>query len=431
MSKAVFPMLVRAVSGVWCLAFWGLLAVPALAQTWTATLAEQDHLPSRLIVVEKSAQRLSVFAHKSPLERARSFACTTGQVVGNKSVSGDLRTPEGAYFVVDKIRQPLDFQEYGGVGYALNYPNPVDRLQGKTGYGIWIHSRGRPITPLETKGCIAVNLDDMGNLEPELVAGTPVLVADAVTVDPSEDEARIARILEDRTRRWNEAWAARSEGMFAFYEPASYAKAQGESFAAFRANKERLFATLPWIQIFTSEIHVLRGPDYWVTWFGQYYRAPNTSAEGIRRLYWQPDTTGELKIVGMEWIPEALGLESNYLEMVTPGVTAFVERWRKAWESGDVNAYMACYAPDAVQPPRSGAAAIEQHKRGTWGRKKPARVAFSGVRVMVEQVGVSVDMTQDYRDASGYRDKGIKRILLHPRGDTWVIAREDWSAVTP
>ena len=198
-----------------------------------------------------------------------------------------------------------------------------------------------------------------------------------------------------------------------------------------RGQKERLFKTLPWIHIIHGDIQVLRGPGYWVSWFNQYYRAPNLSTEGIRRLYWQPDDTGEVRIVGMEWLPEDLGMETAYLESVTPDVTAFVEHWRKAWESGNLKAYMAFYAPNAVQKPLVGAAAIEQHKRSTWAKGKPSKVSLSGLRVMVLKDGVSVDMTQVYSNTKGYSDKGIKRILLHPDGNSWVIASEEWSPIKP
>lgn len=46
-----------------------------------------------------------------------------------------------------KIASGLDFKEYGGIAYTLNYPNPVDKLRGKTGHGIWIHSKGLGIEP--------------------------------------------------------------------------------------------------------------------------------------------------------------------------------------------------------------------------------------------------------------------------------------------
>lgn len=63
------------------------------------------------------------------------------------------------------------------------------------------------------------------------------------------------------------------------------------------------------------------------------------------------------------------------------------------------------------------------------GAEKPARVDLSGLRVMVVQGGVKVDMMQTYRDTSGYQDKGVKTVMLHPQGESWLIASEDWSAV--
>lgn len=403
---------------------------PSHIPGWSPVIRDTPGMPPKLVVVDKSLQRLHLYEHQSPLAIRDSYTCTTGQRAGDKRVSGDRRTPEGVYFVTTKIERGLDFQEYGGIAHTLNYPNPVDRLRGKTGYGIWIHSRGRPITPLETKGCIAVNLDDIARLGPEIPLGTAVIVADSVRNDGSDarTDGTITQIVEKKTREWNAAWAGRSRGMFDFYMPTAYTKAQGESFQAFRSQKERLFGSLPWIQIIHGPIQVLQGPDYWVSWFTQYYRAPNLSTEGVRRLYWQPDASGDLRIVGMEWIPMDLGMETAYLETVTPSAAAFIERWRKAWLSGNVDAYGRFYAANASQGNRGGLQAILQHKRSTWDKKKPAKLEFSGLRVMVVQGGVKVDMMQTYRDSSGYQDKGVKTVMLHPKGDDWAIISEDWSA---
>ena len=51
---------------------------------------------------------------------------------------------------------------------------------------------------------------------------------------------------------------------------------------------------------------------------------------------------------------------------------------------------------------------------------------FHGLRVRLEDRGVRVDMTQVYRDTSGYQDKGTKEMLLYPEGDSWRIASETW-----
>ena len=68
--------------------------------------------------------------------------------------------------------------------YILDYPNPVDRLRGKTGSGIWVHSRGRAITPFESRGCVVLNLKDIAEVGPELKRGTPVLIGERVEIVP-------------------------------------------------------------------------------------------------------------------------------------------------------------------------------------------------------------------------------------------------------
>jgi len=297
---------------------WAIVIImsgcPANADNWQATLHDVA-LPASVVAVDKARQELYSFERRSPVRLMQTYPCTTGQQPGDKYVTGDLRTPEGVYFVGYKIATNLDFMEYGGIAYTLNYPNPVDRLRGKTGHGIWIHSRGRDIAPLETRGCVAVNLSHIAELGPLLTTGTAVIMAERVTGILSSAQSPItAHLLKNKMQQWTEAWANRSPQMFMFYDTEAYTKAQPESFQSFKANKERLFKILPWIKIHNRDIHVLEGPDYWVTWTDQYYRAPNLSTEGVRRLYWQRDGKGEFRIVGMEWEPRDLGMHAEILK---------------------------------------------------------------------------------------------------------------------
>ncbi|CAK7002218.1 MAG: hypothetical protein DELT_00076 [Desulfovibrio sp.] len=121
---------------------------------WHATIAGSDASPACLIAVDKKQQTLHLFERHSPLRLVNTFACTTGQNVGDKLVEGDLKTPEGIYFIGNKLTNGLNYEKYGYEAYTLNYPNPVDKLRRKTGYGIWIHGRGVPITPNLTEGCV-------------------------------------------------------------------------------------------------------------------------------------------------------------------------------------------------------------------------------------------------------------------------------------
>jgi len=285
--------------------FSGSASLSHAAASWQTVISGHPASPPYLIAVDKSRQQLSFFERHSPLKLSRMFFCTTGQAVGDKEVEGDLKTPEGIYFVVQRIGSGLDFLKYGNEAYTLNYPNPVDRLRRKTGYGIWIHGRGEPLVPLQTEGCVSMDNSELALLGRLLAPGTPVALTEsfAFAVEGDKDQVATADELRRKVKEWAEAWSARSHAYFDFYDKQAYSLAQGESFAAFQAQKERLFKYLPWIKTTVSDIQALQGPGYWVTWFYQDYQAPNLSTRGVRRLYWSKDGKGEFKILGMEWLP--------------------------------------------------------------------------------------------------------------------------------
>lgn len=286
-----------------------LLATPVAADNWQASLRDEG-LPARLVGVDKKRKIFHYFEKKSPLKLRYAYPCVTGQLEGDKAQTGDLRTPEGVYFVEYKIASGLDFREYGGIAYTLNYPNPVDRLRGKTGHGIWIHSKGFDLVP--TRGCVAIGLRDIAEVGPLLAPGTPVVLAEEfdAALPPRPDDGTAAR-LRGLMRDWSRAWASRSPSMFDFYDAPAYSRAT-EDFGAFRRNKERLFKILSFIKIYNREIHALQGPGYWVTWSEQFYTASNLSTEGVRRLYWQAGKDGRFRIVGMEWTPRDLGMRADF-----------------------------------------------------------------------------------------------------------------------
>ena len=308
-SFAIPAMLLFAVSPVFAADSGGVAVGTGDLSGWQARIVGNEASPTRLIAVDKQQQTLFLFERHSPLRLAATFSCTTGKAEGDKLVEGDLKTPEGVYFVVRRIGFGLDFKKYGFEAYALNYPNPVDKLRRKTGYGIWIHGRGVPITPNLTEGCVALNNADLTFLGKDLEPGTPVALAHVVNFssNPTPEDRTILNTLYTKTQGWAKAWAGRSKKFFDYYDAEAYTLAQGESFSAFRQQKERVFKNVSFINIKLDNLQALQGPDYWVTWFQQEYSASNLSSKGVRRLYWQKDKKGELRIVGMEWEPHLFG----------------------------------------------------------------------------------------------------------------------------
>ncbi len=394
---------------------------------WRADLPENEHAPSRFLAVDKASQTFYVLERRSPLRKIHELPCATGQVSGDKFREGDLRTPEGVYFIERKLSGGLNYQLYGDIAYTLNFPNPVDRIKGKTGYGIWIHGRGGQIVPMDTRGCVALNTPDLHELGNTLGRGTPVVIAQNISWPPDgQAHSAEASALTALVREWAKAWQNRNDTLFSFYDPEKYSRSGGESFQRFKANKERLFARLPWIQVVIEDITAIPGPDYWVTSFEQIYRAPGTTSTVRKRLYWQKDAKGVWRIVGQEYDQPSPELKARYLAHVSGQVAEAVSLWQAAWERADLDGYAAFYLPGAEQQGRRGLAAIVEHKRGLWAGNPPRRVELSGRTVSLHPDGIQVAFTQIYEGANGFTDTGTKTLILEPRGDRWLISAEHW-----
>ena len=154
------------------------------------------------------------------------------------------------------------------------------------GSGIWVHSRGRAITPFESRGCVVLNLKDIAEVGPELKRGTPVLIGERVEIAPRKDAVRE---VEERTRGWRAAWR-RGEAGDGFIAPE-----RATSIRKVERQEKRVRVTF-------GPVRVLEGPGYVVSWFAQRTASPDGGAEtGVRRLYWEKQGDGEYRIVGTAW----------------------------------------------------------------------------------------------------------------------------------
>ncbi len=417
---------------------WSVAAQDPQPQGWRVSLSGHVAGPPLMVAVSKSRQKLYVFKQSSPMALKNSYVCTTGEKVGDKFAEGDLRTPEGVYFTERRLDSGLDWDLYGTLAYTLNFPNPVDRLREKTGSGIWIHGRGHEIVPRETKGCVALYDPEMAKLEQDLVdlnleIGAPVVIAEDLDWAPGDSNAPSPENLEVLVKQWALAWQAMSPHFFEFYDRDRFTKAHRETFTEFENHKRGLFDRLDWIQVAALDVNVLPGPDYWVTWFNQYYRSPNLVSAGVKRLYWMKDDTGALRIVGREFVEGDADLESTlesqYLKRVTLEMEGFVEAWRSSWERADLDAYASFYAEEAAQGGRIGKEAIRDHKVGLWQSKPPERVAIDDMALSLHPMGVEVTFEQRYEAAGNYADRGRKTLVLKPSVQGWRIVQEDWSAL--
>lgn len=407
-----------------------LLSSPALADGWKPRLTSYSFSPEMILAINKDSQTLYKFTRKSPLKLVQEFPCTTGQSDGDKLVQGDLKTPEGVYFVGGRLPDGLDRELYGGLAYTLNFPNPIDKLKGKSGSGIWLHGRGKPLVPKDTRGCVALNTNDLLSLDKELKRDTPVVIAQDVTWSEETGEAdNTARILAEALQNWARDWESRSDAYFDYYDPQKYAQTENTTFSAFKAYKRRIFASKPWIQLMVGNIRAVQGPDYWVTVFDQYYRTVDMANTVGKRFYWQKDAAGQWRIVGQEYTDATEDMEPRYLEAKSAEVRKVLENWLAAWRRADLKGYAGYYDDRAEQGRIRGREAIAAYKQGVWQSKAPKRIEISDLRIELSAKGLAARFVQDYEDASGYTDRGLKTLVLAPEANGWRIVSEDWRAL--
>lgn len=404
-----------------------MFATPVLAEGWATELSSHNFGPERLVAVDKESQTLIVFERKSPLREVRRFPCTTGQLTGDKLVEGDMRTPEGVYFIGPKINRTLNWDLYGNLAYSLNYPNPIDKIKGKTGSGIWIHGRGKEFLPRDTLGCVALKVPDMLNVSKEFEFGIPVVIARDVEWTPEPGEAdRVARELADKLQSWAEAWEGESDAFFQYYDSALMSVSEGSAFNNFVSHKKNVFAAKPWIHVMVDNIRAVPGPDYWVTWFDQYYRTPGMVSMTGKRFYWMRDDEGEWRIVGREYVPAAEDLKDKYLAAKSEEVRLVIDEWRNAWLNMNADAYGELYSQDAVQGNRRGASRIIDYKKALWAKTPPVTVSVEDLEISTHPQGLQVAFVQRFEDAGGYSDIGRKTMVMVPDGTTWKIGSEHW-----
>jgi murein L,D-transpeptidase YafK len=445
--------------------------IDADAAPWHAEVSDYANAPAFLVAVDKQAQQLTAFERQSPMRVFAEYPITSGKATGDKLREGDHKTPEGVYFVTRHITSGLDFTLYGKEAYPVNYPNPVDRLRKKTGGGIWLHGKGIPLAPRDTLGCVAMNNEDIAALGRKIDIGQPVAFASTLSAQSVPSAGRSADIarLDALVRDWAESWSARSARLFDFYDAEAYTLSGSGDFQAFRAQKERLFKALVWVRTSVSEVQILEGPGYWVTWFNQDYQASNLATSGTRRLYWQKDSRGEFRIVGMEWLPglqspvrlaargqaelPAAAPEPVRLAVPVPVAAAdkkavekaapdapdgnglaqdeallILEQWRSSWERGIVEDYARFYTHDAKQDGR-GLKQFLARKKHFWSTAKPGSVVLEDITLTPTQNGCRARFLQTYTNTAGYSDKGFKTLIMERRDGILRIVREDWTPV--
>tara|TARA_R110000868_G_scaffold204946_3_gene453168 strand:+ start:34719 stop:35768 length:1050 start_codon:yes stop_codon:yes gene_type:complete len=311
------------------LALSSLLAWPMAqaAEVFPAPLLQlDDKFSHHVLVAEKSTHQLHLFQNDNGRPKlVKTVQMATGKKAGDKIFQGDHRTPEGVYQMTefltheDLIKRHGKAGEIYGVGaFVMNYPNPIDEREGKTGGGIWIHSTNdetRIDKGLDSRGCVVTANVDLIELAKyiELNRTSVVVVHNLSYLKSDAWESERANIVKT-VSTWATAW--QSEDLKTYldqYDRKQFSDKIRGNYSAFSQYKKAVFSSPGTPEVNLSNISIMMANGYAVATFIQDYKASNLADIGKKLLYLKKNEYYEWKIVSEIWTKN--GIEPSEEEL--------------------------------------------------------------------------------------------------------------------
>jgi murein L,D-transpeptidase YafK len=181
-----------------------------LANTLPSQFVSLSTRHRHAIAVDTSKARLYLFENTgNGVRLLADYYISVGKLGVEKGSEGDQRTPLGVYFITSNL-DPRSLKDFYGVGaLPINYPNPYDSRQGKTGGGIWLHGTpsnqfARP--PLSTDGCVVMSNPDLARIIATVeVRSTPVVIATHLDWVGKEQVRQNTESFDDAFNAWRNA----------------------------------------------------------------------------------------------------------------------------------------------------------------------------------------------------------------------------------
>ncbi len=260
---------------------------------------DQDYV----ILVDKSVQRLNLYAAGERPKLVKVYPATTGQRSGDKKRRGDLRTPEGVYFFTTIYNKHQLAPRYGIRAFVMDYPNFLDHRNGKDGSGIWLHATNlsrRDLNGFDTRGCVVVSNENILELSSYItLKDTPIIVVDKIRYTPLSEARHYDREIMAMLRKWESDWEnKRPDSYMSHYSSNFFARGMNKN--RWRKYKQRLNQWYSRIDVKIKNLKILRHNGIVVASFRQHYQSNKHADIGLKKLFLIREN-GIWKILTEEW----------------------------------------------------------------------------------------------------------------------------------
>lgn len=269
---------------------------PATAKQIPRYLLQMGPEQRYAVVVDTRRARLYVYANEGGKPRfVADYYISHGKAGVNKRTEGDNKTPLGVYEVtsyIDKTKLP---DLYGIGAFPINYPNELDRREGRTGHGIWLHGSpsdtySRP--PLSSEGCVTLANTDFVQLSNYVQPGlTPVIISNEIEWLSLDDWQNERKDLQSAIEQWRRDWESLDAGRYLSHYSRDF-RSDDSDYAGWVAQKRRITEARRWIKVGVEKVSMFRNPgrnDIVVVTFEQDYRSDGLSDRIRKRQYWQKE----------------------------------------------------------------------------------------------------------------------------------------------
>jgi murein L,D-transpeptidase YafK len=385
------------------------------------------------IIVDKTMQKIFVFHFSEGMfEMVYEADCSTGKNKGTKIVSGDGRTPEGIYFAT-KFYDDTDLSStYGSMAFDLDYPNVLDKREGKDGNNIWMHGTNKPLRANQSNGCVTLANSDIDMISRYVTLHkTPVIIQDYIRWVPRNVRTSLKKEMECTLNSWV-ATSIRGnlEELKALYDNESSMDVQ--SLNALMKYINRWRATGMTVSSYPKDVSILKHDRYILVTFDHAISLNDGKIGrcGYRNLFLKKNKNKWL-IVG-----EILQLTAGEKDFVAHldaldktvssdlNIKQIIDGWVQAWESGDMERYGTFYASDFRTTGMDLKGWIS-HKKKLSQCNKDIRITIENITVSSRPNRVVATFKQKYSSVR-HNDVGLKKLYFKKENEEWKIYRESW-----
>ncbi len=226
-----------------------------------------------------------------------------GQNGIRKQRAWDKRTPLGTYFVTERLDTRKLHAKYGVAAYPLDYPNAWDRINRRTGYGIWLHGvdkKNPKRPPFDTDGCLALPNNELLKIASNIAPGiTPLIVAKNMRWAKTSEVEEIRLQLKIAIDQW---LSSMNDGDFLTYQSLydQQFSHRGMDRATWSSFRLQVFESRGDQNVQLHELLLLADPadeDIYLSRFRFNLAAAGESIVTTKRLYWRRYPNNEWKIV--------------------------------------------------------------------------------------------------------------------------------------